>query len=498
VTIAVFVLVVGLLASPLLRSSAWAASTPPPPPVSGQFDALTYNVAGLPEALSGSEPATNTPLISPLLNDYDLVLVQEDWENPDPPIPGLSVYHHLLIADATHPYLSDPAPVPLGSDPRRPTALVSDGLNRLSDFPFGELTREMWPNCFGGIDQSDGGAGDCLSQKGFSMARTEFAPGIVIDVYNLHAEAGSKPLDIQYSAEDFDVLGDYIVANSAGRPVIVGGDYNLHTDEVGDGAVFDEFLAATGATDVCAAIDCGDDDDRIDKFVFRDGAGIDLEPLTHNFEVDKFKRADGEPLSDHDALAVTFAWTLDPAFTDVPTSHSFFGEIGWLSNLGLTSGYGDGTFRPGATTPRQDVAALLHRYAERLGLADAADAGECTTAPFPDVPADHPRCREIAWMVDEGISAGYGDGTFRPDARTDRQSAAGFFHRLLIGPAGAPPCGAPPFTDVAVGHVLCGEIAWLADAGIAGGHADGSFRPTGALARQDLAAMLYRASFVPS
>jgi hypothetical protein len=51
---------------------------------------------------------------------------------------------------------------------------------------------------------------------------------------------------------------------------------------------------------------------------------------------------------------------------------------------------------------------------------------------------------------------------------------------------------------VAVGHVLCGEIAWLADAGIAGGHADGSFRPTGALARQDLAAMLYRASFVPS
>jgi hypothetical protein len=156
VTIAVFVLVVGLLASPLLRSSAWAASTPPPPPVSGQFDALTYNVAGLPEALSGSEPATNTPLISPLLNDYDLVLVQEDWENPDPPIPGLSVYHHLLIADATHPYLSDPAPVPLGSDPRRPTALVSDGLNRLSDFPFGELTREMWPNCFGGIDQSEG------------------------------------------------------------------------------------------------------------------------------------------------------------------------------------------------------------------------------------------------------------------------------------------------------------------------------------------------------
>jgi hypothetical protein len=32
----------------------------------GEFEALSYNVTGLPEPLSGSEPATNTPLISPL------------------------------------------------------------------------------------------------------------------------------------------------------------------------------------------------------------------------------------------------------------------------------------------------------------------------------------------------------------------------------------------------------------------------------------------------
>ena len=113
---------------------------------SGRFTALTYNVAGLPAGLSGSEPDVNTELISPLLNAYDLVLVQESWINPDPPIPGLEVLHEVLVSQVTHPYLSDPAPPPLGSDPRRPEAIVSDGLNRMSRFPFDELTRVMWDN----------------------------------------------------------------------------------------------------------------------------------------------------------------------------------------------------------------------------------------------------------------------------------------------------------------------------------------------------------------
>jgi hypothetical protein len=82
---------------------------------SGRFAALTYNVAGLPAALSGSEPDVNTEPISPLLNAYDLVLVQESWVNPDPPIPGLEVFHEVLVSQVTHPYLSEPAPPPLGN-----------------------------------------------------------------------------------------------------------------------------------------------------------------------------------------------------------------------------------------------------------------------------------------------------------------------------------------------------------------------------------------------
>jgi hypothetical protein len=179
----------------------------------------------------------------------------------------------------------------------------------MSRFPFGELTRVMWDNCFGGADTSDGGGADCLSQKGFSVATTAIAPGVEVDVYNLHGEAGNTPLDQQFRAADFGQLAEFIAVRSAGRAVVVGGDFNLNTDRAVDREVFDTFLAATGLTDVCGVLDCGGDADRIDKFVYRSGGGVTIAPLTHRFERETFRRDDGAHLSDHDPLAVTFAWT---------------------------------------------------------------------------------------------------------------------------------------------------------------------------------------------
>jgi len=339
------------------------ASSAQEQPTSGTFSALTYNVAGLPEGLSGSNPSVNTPLISPLLNDYDLVLVQESWVNPDPPAPGLELFHEVLVSEVTHPYLSTPVPTPPPPDPRRPDALVSDGLNRMSRFPFGDLTRQMWPNCFGGAIGP--GAGDCLAQKGFSMARTELAPGVEVDVYNLHAEAGSTELDVVYSAEDFETLAAFIVTHSSGRAVIVGGDYNLHTDEEPDATVFAEFLATTGLTDVCSVVDCGTDADQIDKFSFRSGHDVVIEPLSHAFEREKFQRDDGVPLSDHPALAVDFAWrseteafatvtgqVLGPAAEALPGASvwAYAGHDAWFPTAATTAD-ASGTYVLGGLPP---------------------------------------------------------------------------------------------------------------------------------------------------
>jgi hypothetical protein len=488
------VLAAGLTVAP--GAAPGVAGAAAGPERTGEVRALTYNVAGLPEVLSGSEPSVNMPLISPLLNDYDLVLVQEDWAMPEPP-PGppwnaFELYHHLLVADVTHPYLSEPAPIPLGTDPARPTALLSDGLNRMSRFPFGELTRVMWPNCFGGGDTSDGGAGDCLAQKGFSVARTELAPGVEVDVYNLHAEAGNTEQDQIFHAEDFELLAEFIATYSADRAVIVGGDYNLHTDRVVHGQIFTTFLAETGLTDVCAVVDCGADLHRIDKFTFRSGGGITLEPLTHRFERDVFVReSDGAPLSDHAALAVDFRWTAPgveiPDFTDLDEGHPFWDDIAWLLAEGIAEGYDDGTFRPGGPVSRQALAAFLFRAA---GSPDTP--GACVAPPFPDVPANHAFCEEIAWLATSGLVEGYGDGTFRPDAPVSRQAAAAVLFREAGSPTEAGACDVPPFEDVATTHRFCREVHWLAATGATEGYADGTFRPTAPVTRQAMAAFLHR------
>jgi len=148
----------------------------------GDFLAATYNVSGLPEGISNSSPSIAMPQIGPLLNDYDLVLLQESWKTPDPnPLAPMSVYHEILEETSEHPFKSVSMPLPLWADPDRPEAMVSDGLNRFSVFSFEPVMRQRWAECAGD---------DCLSLKGFSFARTRFADNVEIDVYNLHMQAG--------------------------------------------------------------------------------------------------------------------------------------------------------------------------------------------------------------------------------------------------------------------------------------------------------------------
>jgi endonuclease/exonuclease/phosphatase family metal-dependent hydrolase len=270
--------------------------------VTGDFVALTYNVAGLPQGISGSNPEVNTPIIAPLLNDYDLVLLQETWQTPDPnPLAPTRVYHEILAAASLHPYMSDPLPLPLNQNPDRPSAIVSDGLNRFSQFPFGELERRRWQGC-------DDSAADCLSLKGFSVARTELAPGACVDVYNLHGEAGDTENDRDLKDQNTRDLIDFMLDYSDGRAVIVGGDFNMRLRRERDAANLKLLEDEAGLSDACVAVGVVDDAE-IDKFFFRSNDRVTIAPRTCRFENERFVDPQGEPLSDHEPLAVEFDWT---------------------------------------------------------------------------------------------------------------------------------------------------------------------------------------------
>ncbi len=55
---------------------------------------------------------------------------------------------------------------------------------------------------------------------------------------------------------------------------------------------------------------------------------------------------------------------------------------------------------------------------------------------FSDVGVTHPFAQAIGWMASEGISTGFGDGTFRPTLPVTRQALAAFMQR--IGDEGEP------------------------------------------------------------
>lgn len=284
--------------------------------VEGTFSMLSYNVAGLPEVLSDSNPSVNMALIGPLLDAYDVVLTQEDFANPDPPLDDLRVYHDILLETTDFPYVSIAQEPPFGTNPHNPDAIVGDGLNFFSRFPLGPVERIIWDDCMGVATNSS----DCLATKGFAVTTIELGPGATVDVYDLHADAGGAMEDQQTRESNFAQLAAYIVEHSAGHAVIIGGDTNLHTDRAEAAETWQTFLAVTGLADVCDTVDCGDDVDVIDKIAFRSGGNVDLEAASHVFERERFTRDDGEPLSDHDPLHVTFAYTATVTPTTTTTT----------------------------------------------------------------------------------------------------------------------------------------------------------------------------------
>jgi endonuclease/exonuclease/phosphatase family metal-dependent hydrolase len=257
-------------------SSSTVATEPAEP---GTFTLLTYNVAGLPQGISSSNPEVNMPQISPLLNTFDVVVAQEDFW-----------YHAELSADAEHPYVSVPWPEEL-------QAFIGDGLNRFSQFPFEPVERTAWPGCNGQTDC----ASDCLATKGWSFARTTLAPGVEVDVYNLHMEAGGCPEDIAIREQSAMDLAAALGDQSADRAVVMAGDFNLRFSDPEDIPPLETLLQA-GLRDVCQEVGCTDG--NIDHVMIRDGADVRLESVRWWQATEFVDQRSGDPLSDHPAVAV--------------------------------------------------------------------------------------------------------------------------------------------------------------------------------------------------
>ncbi|RYP05602.1 hypothetical protein DL765_009803 [Monosporascus sp. GIB2] len=300
----------GALAAVALAVTGLAATgtTPSAAATTGSFGILTYNIAGLPLGLGDSDPETNTPLIGQRLGPYSIVNVQEDFN-----------YHAALYANDNHPYRTATS----GG------ALFGDGMNTLSDFPFEDFQRVKWNKCTGT---------NCLTPKGFSLARVRLAEGAFVDLYNVHTNADSTDDALAARRANVQQLSDFIKAHSAGNAVIVMGDTNTRYTRTGDN--IRTLVTENGLTDawvklvkggtppaqgsdplLCDAAAPTNDCEVVDKVLYRGNELLTLSATRYNNDWRSFLRSDGKHLSDHFPHTVEFSYTLNPSLR----ASDFFG-----------------------------------------------------------------------------------------------------------------------------------------------------------------------------
>lgn len=188
-------------------------------------------------------------------------------------------------------------------------------------------------------------------------------------------------------------------------------------------------------------------------------------------------------------------------FSDVNTATPHAKEIWWLASNDITSGFPDGTFRGTSTVARQDMAALLRRFTARFLDPSAATHHPSSSdmAAFLDVSHSTPHAEDIWWLASEEISSGYSDKTFRGTSAVARQDMAAFLWRASNLPSyRASAEDKEAFADVNEGTSHAQDIWWLAAKGISTGYPDGTFKGQDTVVRQDMAAFLYRLAGSPA
>lgn len=267
----------------LLGATSAFARAPGPVTSKGAFKLVTYNIAGLPEGISRSRPRTNIPLIAPLLADYDIALVQEDF-----------AYQSLLRAGVPHRHQSRPYVRRIGFD-------VGDGLSRFAHTSFTDPVRYAWSQCHGYFDSGS----DCLARKGFSFARHQLTNDVEVDIYNVHFDAGWSANDSATRRSQVEQLVQVIGERSKARPVIVAGDTNMFGQ---DSSLLEQLKSGAELRDSCRTLSCAQPG-RIDRVLYRSSDTLQLRPKSWGID-GRFVDARRQPLSDHLAVAVAFEWAL--------------------------------------------------------------------------------------------------------------------------------------------------------------------------------------------
>ena len=131
-------------------------------------------------------------------------------------------------------------------------------------------------------------------------------------------------------------------------------------------------------------------------------------------------RAAGKPAA---SSAVTFSDVTDDAYCAE--------AVRWAASLGIVTGYGGGSFRPGTTVTREQMAAFLFRFAKAQGM-DTTQGGMAVRE-FQDFDQISAYAADaMTWAVNAGILKG-DQNRLLPQSPCTRGQIVTLLHRLLEG-----------------------------------------------------------------
>ena len=141
------------------------------------------------------------------------------------------------------------------------------------------------------------------------------------------------------------------------------------------------------------------------------------------------------------AMIVTILYSLEnrPSsgsmnFTDVPAGQWYTSPIAWTAANGIVGGYGDGRFGPNDTITREQMAAILYRYAQFKGY-DVSNIGDLSRYTHAGQVSDWTRTA-IGWANAQGLITGNTATTLNPIGSATRAEVATILIRFVENVAG--------------------------------------------------------------
>ena len=187
------------------------------------------------------------------------------------------------------------------------------------------------------------------------------------------------------------------------------------------------------------------------------------------------------------------AFSANKLFPDVQDEGAwYYDSVYWAANNGVTTGFGDGSFQPMTKLTRAQAVTFLYK------LAGQPSVDEISAEDFSDVAADDWYYNAVKWAVANGITEGYGQGTFQPGYTCTRAMIVTFLMRYakLTGTF-AEPEGEAQFTDVKASDWFKEAVDWAVGSKITSGYGQGTFQPKYTCNRAMMAAFLKKMAELP-